>query len=241
MLITSVNNIKIKDIIKLKSKKYRDNNKQFFVEGVDLVKEAYKCGLLQCLYILDGKPVLYDDIPYNYVSSDVMKKISEMESISDYFGICKMKNEKTIGNKIIALDEVQDPGNLGTIIRSAVAFKFDTIVLGKGCVDLYNPKVVRSSKGMLFNVNIISRDLDTFLRKLDGYKIYGTDVTSGTSIRDEIIPEKVAIVLGNEGQGISENVRKLCDKFLYIEMNSECESLNVGVCASILMYEVMKK
>lgn len=241
MLITSINNEKIKEAIRLKDKKYRDRNNQFFVEGIDLVREAYDSGLLEYLYVLDGKDILYDDIPYCYVDNQVMKKISDMESISDYFGICSKKNDDMIGNKLIILDNIQDPGNIGTIIRSAVAFNFDTIVLGRGCVDLYNPKVVRSSKGMLFNINIISRDLDTFLKELDGYRIYGTDVTDGTLIRNESIPEKLAIVLGNEGQGISDSVRKLCDKFLYIEMNPKCESLNVGVSASILMYEVMKK
>ena len=241
MLITSVNNDKVKELVKLKDKKYRDNSNSFFVEGQDLCDEAYNSGLLREVYILDGSDNIYDGIPYSYVSTDVMKKISDMPSITNYFGVCTKKVENKPGNRIIILDNIQDPGNLGTIIRSATAFSFDTIVLSSDTVDLYNPKVVRSTKGMLFNINIIVRDLDTYLKELDEYTIYGTDVTNGIDISSEKIPEKLAIVIGNEGKGISDNVRKYCNKFLYINMSNKCESLNAGVSASILMYEVYKK
>lgn len=241
MLITSVNNDKVKELVKLKDKKYRDNSNSFFVEGQDLCDEAYNSGLLREIYILDGSDSIYDGIPYSYVSTDVMKKISDMPSITNYFGVCTKKVENKPGNRIIILDNIQDPGNLGTIIRSATAFNFDTIVLSSDTVDLYNPKVVRSTKGMLFNINIIVRDLDTYLKELDEYTIYGTDVTNGIDISSEKIPEKLAIVIGNEGKGISDNVRKYCNKFLYINMSNKCESLNAGVSASILMYEVYKK
>lgn len=240
MLITSVNNDRIKELVKLKDKKYRDNNDLFFVEGYDIVVEAYKKNLVKELYVLDG--VIVDmDVPITYVSYDVMKKISDMESASEYYAVCYKKEENEIGNRIIALDNIQDPGNLGTIIRSAVAFNFDTVVLSKDTVDLYNPKVIRSTKGMLFNVNVVVRELDKFLSQLDDYVIYGTDVINGNNIKDEDVPSKVILVIGNEGRGISSCVKELCDKFIYIGMNSDCESLNASVAASILMYEVDNK
>ena len=240
MLITSVNNDRIKELVKLKDKKYRDNNNLFFVEGYDIVIEAYNNNLLKELYVLDG--TLVDiDIPVTYVSYDVMKKISDMESISEYYGVCYKKKEMDIGNKIIILDNIQDPGNLGTIVRSSVAFNFDTVVVSKNTVDLYNPKVIRSTKGMLFNVNILVRDLEDFITSLDGYTIYGTDVVNGENIRDVSIPLKMGLVIGNEGRGVSDKVRSLCNKFIYIDMNSMCESLNASVAASILMYEVNNK
>ena len=170
-----------------------------------------------------------------------MKKISDLGSVSEYYGVCSKMVEGNVGNRILILDDIQDPGNLGTIIRSAVAFNFGTIVLSYGTVDLYNPKVVRSTKGMLFKINVIVRDIPSFLKELDDYTIYGTDVVSGVNIKDEKIPEKVAIVIGNEGKGISSDVRNLCHKFIYIKMNEECESLNAGVSASIIMYEVDNK
>ena len=178
MLITSINNDKIKDTVKLKDKKYRDKFNLFYVEGIDLVYEAYKNGLLTYLYILDGERILFDDIPYCFVSIEVMKKISDVKSSTAYLGICSMKKEETIGKKLVLLDRIQDPGNIGTIIRSAVAFGFDTVVLGVGCADLYNPKVVRSTKGMIFNINIISRKLEEFIPSLDGYNIYGPNYQS---------------------------------------------------------------
>ena len=241
MVITSVSNDRVKDLVRLKEKKYRDENHIFFVEGKDLCDEAYKNGLLREIYILDGYSDIYDGIPYTFISLDVMKKISDLGSVTEYFGVCSKKAEGDIGSRILVLDDIQDPGNLGTIIRSSVAFNFDTIVLSNGTVDLYNPKVVRSTKGMIFNTNIIVRDIVSFLSELEDYVIYGTDVNEGVNIRDEKINSNVAIVIGNEGKGISKEVRELCQKFLYISMNDDCESLNASVSASIIMYEVNNK
>lgn len=240
MLITSLNNDRVKELVRLKEKKYRDKTGLFFIEGYDIVLEAYKNNIIKDLYVLDGIECELD-IPHTYVSHDVMKKISDMESISEYYAVCYKKNEEIVGNKIIILDGVQDPGNLGTIIRSAVAFNFDTVVLSKNTVDLYNPKVIRSTKGMLFNINIISRELDEFINNLDEYVIYGTDVVNGNNIRDIDIPDKLGLIIGNEGRGISGSIKKLCNKFIYIDMNDKCESLNASVAASILMYEVNNK
>ena len=241
MLITSVSNDKIKELVKLKDKKYRDLNDLFFIEGKDLCDEAYKNGLLREIYILDGYDNIYDGIPVCYVSDEVMKKISDMASFSPYYGVCSKMTSHEMGNRVIVLDDIQDPGNLGTIIRSAVAFGFDTIVLGLGCVDLYNPKVIRSTKGMIFNVNIMTEHLTSFLKDVDDYVIYGTDVKDGVDIKSENIPTKVIFIIGNEGRGISNEVREFCQKYIYIGMRPECESLNAGVSASIIMYEVFNK
>ena len=241
MLITSLNNDTVKHLVKLKEKKYRDKLNLFFIEGKDLCDIAYENGLLREIYLLDGTNNIYDGIPCTYVSIDVMEKISDMESASNCFGVCSKKVEEDIGNKIIVLDNIQDPGNLGTIIRSAVAFNIDTIVVSNDTVDIYNPKVVRSTKGMLFNINIIKRDLCKFLSELDNYIVYGTDVNNGINIKNEDISDKIAIVIGNEGKGISEEVRAYCNKFIYIEMFNKCESLNASVSASIIMYEVYNK
>ncbi len=241
MTITSVNNERIKELVKLKEKKYRDKMGLFFIEGLDIIEEAYKNGLLKELYILDGYDSPYKDIPYTNVSYEVMKKISDMESVSEYYGVCKKIQEKELGKKIIILDGIQDPGNLGTIIRSAVAFNIDTVVLSRECVDLYNSKVLRSTKGMIFNKNVIVRDIVPFIDSLDKYTIYGTSVTNGEDIRSIELPEYIALIIGNEGKGISQEVYDRCNKFIYIKMNDKCESLNAGVAASIIMYEVNNK
>ena len=241
MLITSLNNDKVKELVKLKDKKYRDENNIFFIEGKDLIDEAYKNNLLKHIYIIDGTEKPYNNIPCTYITKEIMKKISAMESISNYFGICDKLKEKELGNKLLILDNIQDPGNLGTIIRSAVAFEFDTIVLSNDTVDMYNPKVLRGTKGMLFNINVIIRDLNIFLDTLTEYTIYGTDVTGGIDIKNETLPNKLAIVIGNEGNGISNGIKNKCKKFIYLKMSDQCESLNAGVSASIIMYEVYHK
>lgn len=243
MVITSVNNEYIKKLCKLKEKKYRDIENKFLVEGYHLVMEAYNAKLLDSVVLLEGEKVPIYDIDITYVSKDVMKKLSDVVSGSHIIGIVRKKEDKMVGDRILILDDIQDPGNLGTMIRSAKAFGFDTIILSKNSVDLYNPKVVRSTQGMMFYVNILVRDLGCFINNLkeDNYVIYGSDVRDGINVREEDIPSKLAIVIGNEGNGISDEVSKLCDKNLYIKMSDEVESLNAGVAASILMYEVDNK
>ena len=153
--------------------------------------------------------------------------------------VCNKLESKELGSRIIALDNIQDPGNLGTIIRSAVAFNFDTIVISNDSVDVYNSKVIRATQGMLFNVNIVVTDITSFLNDIKtDYKIIGTDVVGGKSVSDFKKLGKFAIIVGNEGQGISSDTKKLCSDFVYIPMSKDCESLNVGVAASIIMYEL---
>ena len=243
MVITSVNNNKIKDINKLKDKKYRDSSNSFLVEGEHLVIEAYREDLIKELIVLDDSDFILDGIPTIKVSSEVMKKLSSMDSYPSVIGVANKIKEKELGDSILMLDDIQDPGNLGTIIRSSAAFGIDTIVVSPKTVDIYNIKVLRTTQGMLFHINIIVRELDSFITKLkqDNYKIYGTKVDKGVNIKDISINNKYALVMGNEGKGISDNVSKLCDEYLYIKMNDNVESLNVGVATSILLYEIYNK
>lgn len=243
MVITSVNNNKIKDINKLKDKKYRDSSNSFLVEGEHLVIEAYREDLIKELIVLDDSDFILDGIPTIKVSSEVMKKLSSMDSYPSVIGVANKIKEKELGDSILMLDDIQDPGNLGTIIRSSAAFGIDTIVVSPKTVDIYNIKVLRATQGMLFHINIIVRELDSFITKLkqDNYKIYGTKVDKGVNIKDISINNKYVLVMGNEGKGISDNVSKLCDEYLYIKMNDNVESLNVGVATSILLYEIYNK
>ena len=241
MVFTSIENKKIKNIKKLNLKKYRDDFNEFLIEGEHLVKEASKSNCLKEIILEEGTN-LDLEIDKIYVTSNVLKYISDLDNPPKIMGICKKIVEKPIGNKIIILDDIQDPGNLGTIIRSAVAFNFDTIILSKSTVDLYNSKVLRASQGMIFNINIVERDLMDIIPilKNKNYKIYGTKVTNGKSIKMLEKCEKFAIIVGNEGNGVNSKVLDLCNDYIYIDMNSSCESLNVGVAVSIIMYELDK-
>ena len=187
MLITSLENERVKKYLKLKEKKYRDKYSEFLVEGEHLVLEAYKAGLIKEL-ILEEKTNYNIDIPNTiYLSTNIIKKISNVDSPQKIMALCeKMENKSTLKNKTLLIDNIQDPGNLGTIIRSAVAFNVDTIVLSEDCVDLYNPKVIRATQGMLFHINIIKKDLKEIAKELhkENITIYKTDVTNGINARD---------------------------------------------------------
>lgn len=241
MLYTSTENKKIKYIKKLNKKKYRDEFNEFLIEGEHLVLEAYKKGILKEL-ILEEDTDFSLDIDTSYVTSNVLKYISELETPQKIIGICSKLEEKTIGNKIVILDDIQDPGNLGTIIRSSVAFNIDTIVLSKSSVDLYNSKVLRATQGMVFNTSVIERDLIDFIPHLkeDGYIVYGTKVNGGKSLKNVEKSQKFAIIVGNEGNGVKDTILDLCSDYIYIDMNKSCESLNVAVATSIILYELDK-
>lgn len=241
MIITSLNNEKIKYLTKLNQKKYRSDT--FLVEGKHLVEEAYKKNLVKLLIVLeDYKLDNIDNVDTIKVSYDVMKKISLTDTPPKIMAEVIKKEDKKIGNKVIILDDITDPGNLGTIIRSAVAFNFDTIILSNNTTDLYNPKVIRATEGMLFNINIIRDNLLNIISKLkeEKYFILGTKVTNGKDITKYHNINKIALIMGNETRGMNRDLDNLCDDYIHIKMNNKCESLNVGVSASILMYELNK-
>lgn len=239
MLITSINNEHIKEIMKLKNKKYRNETGLFLVETRHLVVEAYKAGLIEEL-ILEQDEILPLGVKTTFVTKNVMQKLTDMDNYSSIIAVVRKKKAKEIGEKVLVLDDIQDPGNLGTIIRSALAFNIDTIVLSPNTVDLYNPKVIRATQGMIFHINIVIKDIRSTLKDLkeNDYKILGTKVTNGTDARVSKTYSHFALIIGNEGRGMSEELEDYCDEYLYIKMNDNCESLNASVAASILMYEL---
>lgn len=240
-MITSVSNDRIKELSKLYQKKYRDLTGKFLVEGDHLVEEAYKAGVLEELFVLENHSYNYD-VPVTEVSYEVLCKISSVETPSDVVGLCRKRESSIIGNKLLLLDCIQDPGNLGTIIRSSVAFGIDTIVLSLDTVDLYNPKVIRSTQGMFFHTNVVVADLRDVISdcKSKNIKVYGTNVNNGVDVRSlkDTDLSSFALIMGNEGNGVRNEISELVDTNLYIPMNSVVESLNVGVATSILLYEM---
>lgn len=239
-MIGSLDNKKIKELRKLKNKKYRDKEKKYLVEGIHLVLEAYKKGDLLEIILGENEDV---DILVSkvYVSNQILKSLSSLETPYKIIGVCKYPNEDLeLGDKLLILDGVQDPGNLGTIIRSSVAFNISTVVLGNNCVDLYNSKVIRACQGMNFHINIIRRDLKDFIKniKKEDYYILGTNVNDGSDLKNISNLSKYAIIMGNEGNGVSKEIQDMCDRNIYIKMNDKCESLNVAVATSIILYEL---
>jgi len=237
-MIESINNEKIKYYSKLKDKKYRDKENLYLLSTPHLVQEALKLNLVETIFLLENKENIYGDVIY--VTSSVMKKLSNLDTPPEVVAVVKKSPEYEIKGNILLLDAIQDPGNLGTIIRSATAFNIDTIILGEGCVDLYNEKTLRAAEGMHLHLNIINRNLIEIIPELkkDNYQIVGTKLTDGIELKTFKPTTKYALIMGNEGRGVAPELLKECDNFLYIRMNKKCESLNVGVATSIILYEL---
>lgn len=236
MELTSVNNDKVKFWEKLKLKKYRDMYKLFLIEDEHLLNEALKYNLVKEVITTDTS--LNYNIDTYYVTNKIMDLLSNQVSGAKVIGVCRFLEEKEVNGNILILDNIQDPGNLGTIIRSASAFNFNNIILSNDSVDLYNPKVIRATEGMLFNTNIIRTDIIEFINKLDNkYLKVSTNVNNGEDIRN-IKNNNIALIIGNEGNGVRKEINDLCNKYVNIKMNKNTESLNAAVAASILMYEV---
>lgn len=234
MNIESLTNARVKEWAKLKEKKYRDETGLFIIEGDHLIEEAKKKNIIKEIISIDT-----EESADFYVTNEIMKKISNQVSISKSIAVCYKLKEENIKNNVLVLDGIQDPGNLGTMIRSAVAFNFDTIVLSNDSVDLYNDKVIRASEGMLFHINIIRKNLNEFLEEnKNDYNILVTDVSNGENIRNILRKQKTILVIGNEGNGVKEETKQYKNHFIKLNMNENCESLNAGVAASILMYEI---
>lgn len=236
-MIDSVNNEKIKYFKKLRDKKYILEEKKYIVESEHLVEEAYKSGLL--LEVITSKSDTNYDVKTTLVSEKVLKSISLLPSAPNIMGVVKYKEgNEIVGNKIVLLDNVQDPGNVGTIIRSALAFYVDTVILSNDSVNLFNDKMIRSSEGTIFKMNVIKMDLRSAIEKIHslGIKVYYADM-NGTIDLDNAKINDYALVLGSEGKGISDYIKELSDESINIPMNNLCESLNVSVTGGIIMYK----
>ncbi len=236
-MIDSVNNEKVKYFKRLRDKKYILEEKKYIVESEHLVEEAYKSGLL--LEVITSKSNVNYDIKTTLVSEKVLKSISLLPSTPNIMGVVKYKEDnKIIGKKIVLLDNVQDPGNVGTIIRSALAFNVNTVILSNDSVNLFNDKMIRSSEGTIFKMNVIKMDLRSAIEKIHslGIKVYYADM-NGTIDLDNAKINDYALVLGSEGKGISDYIKELSDESINIPMNNLCESLNVSVTGGIIMYK----
>lgn len=231
-MIESLENSKIKFLLKLKLSKYRKSEQKFICEGAHLVQEARNAGLLIEAYSLEDKE------GYIQVSVPVMKKLCNTDTVVSEIGLCKIKENTKITDKILILDGIQDPGNMGSLMRSACAFGFKTLFIGTGSVDIFNDKVIRSSQGAIFKLNYQFGDISEFLNKIT-HKVYTTNVLEGIPLKKIKAEDKVAVILGNEGNGVSKELQALGLDAIYIPMQNT-ESLNVAIAGSIIMYELSK-
>lgn len=245
--IESIKNNKVKQWKKLQKKKEREQSGTFIIEGFHLVEEALKVdNLVEEIIISEDRsiPKEWDlnHVELIYAVPNVLKEISETETPQGVAAICRIpeENERAIqpNQKILLLDNVQDPGNVGTMIRTADAAGIDMVILGEGCADLYSSKVIRSTQGSIFHLPIARGDLKSFITHCKELQtpVYGTSLQNGVPFQEVQPSESFALILGNEGKGMAQEHLDMTDQNLYIPIYGQSESLNVGVAAGILMY-----
>ena len=249
-MITSKSNELIKHINSLHLKKNRDEAKEFVVEGIKMVREAIESNF-EINQIVICEDIFKEEIDVKnnkveYVSEPVFKFISDTTSPQGILAVLKKKNNefKIEEDVIFALDGVHDPGNLGTIIRTLDCAGINTLLLSPECADSYNSKVIRSTMGAIFRVNIFDGlDLHTKLTKLkeQGYNIIVTALDADYNLFDYGFEGKNIIVIGNESKGVSKEIQELANVKIKIPMVGRTESLNAGVAASLTAYEVLRK
>lgn len=233
-MISSLDNKKVKELTKLHQKKYRDDS--FLLLDEKLIELAYKKKYLKTLVYTDDLPFVFDDVLE--VSQDVLNKIAKKDNLK-YIGVSRLIEEnRNYGNRIIILDHLQDPLNIGRIMEACQLFGFDSIIMSENCADIYNEKCLDNCKGGIFNLNISTDKLEDIIPVLqkDGYLVCATGLRNNTKWLHDLKPQdKMAFIMGNEGSGVRENIMDLSDETIKIDM-CNIDSLNVGMAASIVMY-----
>lgn len=237
-MITSLDNKTVKQLTKLHQKKYRDD--QFLLLDENIVRLANDNGYLQTL-------VYCDQLPFEFcnsieVSREVLNKISKKDNLN-FIGVGKpVKENDEYGDRIIILDHLQDPLNIGRIMEAAYLFGFDNVIISEDSADIYNEKCIENSKGAIFKLKICHKNIleEMDILKAKGYKVYATGLTRETKEMHELSPSpKMAFILGNEGSGVSKEVMAKADEIMKIDMVN-IDSLNVGMAGCIIMYNFKK-
>lgn len=255
-IISSKDNEIIKNIRKLKEKKYRDLENSYIIEGIKLIKEAIEekaviKQIVMCEEFSDeeiDKDTMFEIARQNlvYVTKNVFNAITDVKTPQGIIAVVEKKHNEDANYKediIIALDDIQDPGNLGTILRTIDSANLKQIIVSKNTVDVYNPKVVRSTMGAIFRINVVEAEkLKDELEnaKKHGYKVMVTSLDSKKNIYNVDYNKKV-IVIGNEAKGVSKEIKEIADEKVIIPMLGKTESLNASVATSIMVYEYVRR
>src|SRR5690606_25984746 len=250
--IESTQNALVKHWKKLVTqRKEREKTGEYLVEGFHLVEEAlkHKDQIVQII-VRDGVdlPLLWaiDEVTLVHVNDAVSKEIAETENSQGVFAHCKQRqiseDEQFNWRKVLLVDAVQDPGNIGTMIRTADAAGIDAVVLGKGSVDAFNPKSLRSAQGSHFHIPVVRGDLMEWVENLqaDGIRVYGTSLEESISYKKVEPSDSFALIVGNEGSGINPQILAKTDQNIIIPILGGAESLNVAVATGILLYSFVK-
>lgn len=235
-IITSKDNKKVKEAFS-----YQDGKGDFFlVEGFHMVEMAIENKLATRIFSLKDYP--HNGEEFYLANEAIIKKLSSSKNPEGIVALCRKKETKPFSSEaIIYIDEVQDPGNVGTILRSSLAFGYKDVFISRGSASLYSSKTLQSSQGAIFSLNIKEGKEEPLndIKKLkeEGYEIISTDLKSSYPLKELKINKPYVLVLGNEGKGVNPGILSISDRKVRIEMDG-IDSLNVGVAAGILLYEL---
>lgn len=240
--ITSPSNPKVKKVVELHRKKGRKQQGAYIVEGFHLIEEAIKQAVtIEALFIEMEQQAPEVSCPIYRVTADVMKKMATTETPQPLLGVVKQsKPQYKTNDNILYLDDLQDPGNIGTILRSAVAFGITHIVISPKCADLFDSKVVRSAQGAHFQLTYDVCDEQTLFERYQSHEMIVTTLDDATTLTAFTPREQWLLVVGNEGSGVKKSIQQNADARIQIEAPG-MESLNVAVATSICLYEFTKK
>jgi len=236
-IITSKDNPRIKALAKLYDHPSRDG---FIIEGFHSVEVAYSCGALKEVYAL--KDPQLKGVKCTLVNEAILKKLSKAVTFEKIIGLCELPKYEGFAGDILILDRIQDPGNIGTLLRTAASFGFEDVIFLKGSCSPFNPKVIASSEGSLFHIRLHYEDESGLVDMLHqhGYIVLGSALEHAEAMEDyQRKADKIALILGNEGQGMSKALLEQTDANLRISIR-KMESLNVGVAGGILMHYLAK-
>ena len=235
--IKSRQNERIKDVVKLQQTSIKEEKQQFIVEGFHLLEMALNANAVKEVYSLKDIPNLSKDIPQYIVTPEIMEKISSSKSPQGVVAICSMKKAEPISSsKVLYLDDVSDPGNMGTLLRTALAFGYKDVIVSAHSCSIYSEKAIQSSQGALFSLNIVKGDAP-LLKSLKDYEILATEIKGSVDLKSVKVPQKFVLVLGNEAHGVSKKVLEISDKRIRIDIK-DIESLNVAIAGAICMYSL---
>lgn len=233
--ITSAQNNKIKYAVSLKLAKYRKEHNEFLAEGKKSLELALKAGVVKEIFTTTKLPDIRNDIVQYLVNESLLKKLSSTQNPEGIVFVCFMqeRNIKRL-NKVIYLDHVSDPGNMGTIIRTALAFNYDAVFVSEGSCDIYNEKVIAASKGAIFCIPVQNKKLKD-LKNDKNSIIVSALAENAKELSMVIVKEPFVLVLGNEAHGVSQEALDLADYIVKIDI-ANIDSLNVSVAAGIMMH-----
>lgn len=243
--ITSLKNPKVAAWKALKDRKGRRESGCFLVEGRKMVEEALSSAFdVETVLVQEGME-LPDGLtmPVYELPAHVLAAVCDTKTPQGIAAVVRMKEQSALGKHIVVLDGVQDPGNVGTIIRTADAAGLDGVMLSNQCADVFSPKVLRATMGSIFRMNLrTTDDLPGELTKLreKGYSILSSQLDGTPFYEREKVAEQFALIIGNEGNGVSEQVQQTATHRVRLPMRGGAESLNAAIAAAIMMYELMR-